>query len=146
MAHESTITFRDGMAFEVELHGHQFMIDADSEFGGEDRGPRPKDLLLSGLAGCTGMDVVALLKNRKMEFDGFTVKVDADLTDEHPKVYSAIRVVYSFTGASLDGQKISKAVDLSRERFCGVSAMLEKAAPITHTILLNGTPYHEASE
>ncbi len=143
MAQESTITFGGGMAFEADLDGHRFTIDADEEFGGQDRGPRPKGLLLTALAGCTGMDVVALLRNRKMEYDGFTVKVDADVTDEHPKVYSAIRVTYSLTGDALDATKITRAVALSLEQFCGVTAMLEKAATITHTILLNGEALQE---
>ena len=143
MAHETTLTFQDGMAFDVELEGHHFTVDANEQFGGKDTGPRPKGLLLSALAGCTGMDVVALLKNRKMPYDSFIVKVDADLTDEHPKVYSAIRVTFAFTGNELEGDKIRKAVNASATRFCGVAAMLEKAAPITHTILLNGTPFTE---
>lgn len=140
MAHETTLSFLGGMAFDVELNGHHFTLDAEEEFGGTDRGPRPKDLLLSSLAGCTGMDVVALLRNRKMPFETFTVTADADLTDEHPKIYSAIRLTYSFTGHDLDGRKIAKAVALSMERYCGVTAMLQKAAMISHTILLNGEP------
>lgn len=145
MAHETTLTFQGDMAFDVELHGHHFTVDADESVGGKNRGPRPKDLLLSGLAGCTGMDVVALLKNRKMPFDSFRVRVDADSTDEHPKVYSAIRIEYRFEGAALDGAKIRKAVDLSRERYCGVSAMLSKVATVTHRIFLNGTELTETA-
>lgn len=138
--HETTIVWQGDMAFDVELDGHHFPIDADESVGGRNRGPRPKDLLLSGLAGCTGMDVVALLRNRKMPFDSFSVKVDADSTEEHPKVYSAIRIEYRFTGSQLDAEKIRKAIQLSRERYCGVSAMLAKVAPITHTVFLNGEP------
>jgi putative redox protein len=140
VGHESTIVWQGDMAFDVELHGHHFLIDADESVGGKNRGPRPKDLLLSGLAGCTGMDVVALLRNRKMPFDGFSVRVDADSTEEHPRVYSAIRIEYRFTGSALDAEKIRKAVQLSRERYCGVSAMLAKVAPITDRIFLNGQP------
>lgn len=140
VGHESTIVWQGEMAFDVELNGHHFLIDADESVGGKNRGPRPKDLLLSGLAGCTGMDVVALLRNRKMPFDGFSVRVDADSTEEHPRVYSAIRIEYRFTGSQLDAEKIRKAVALSRERYCGVSAMLAKAAPITDLIVLNGQP------
>lgn len=136
--HETNLVWQGDMAFDVELQGHHFTIDADESAGGTDRGPRPKDLLLSGLAGCTGMDVVALLRNRRMPFDGFSVRVDADSTQEHPKVYSAIRIEYRFSGAALDPEKIRKAVELSRERYCGVSAMLSRVAPITHRIVLNG--------
>jgi putative redox protein len=136
--HETTLTWQGGMAFDVELHGHHFAIDAGASAGGEDTGPRPKDLLLAGLAGCTGMDVVSLLRSRKMPFDSLAVKVDADSTEAHPKVYSAIRIEFRFTGAELDPEKIRKAVELSRDRYCGVSAMLAKVAPITHRIFLNG--------
>lgn len=143
MAHETTLRWQGSMAFDVELDGHHFTVDADQAVGGGNRGPRPKDLLLSALAGCTGMDVVSLLRNRKMPFDSLVVKVDADAVQEHPKVYSAIRVEYAFTGAELDGEKIRKAVQLSRERYCAVSAMLAKVAPIAHRILLNGEPLPE---
>ena len=140
MAHETTLRWQGDMAFDAELDGHHFALDADEAVGGKNLGPRPKGLLLSALAGCTGMDVVALLRNRKMPFDSFSVKVDADSTEEHPKVYSAIRIEYRFTGSQLDAEKIKKAIQLSRERYCGVSAMLAKAAPITHTVVLNGQP------
>jgi putative redox protein len=128
------------MAFDAELDGHHFVVDADEAVGGKNLGPRPKGLLLSALAGCTGMDVVALLRNRKMPFDSLSIAVNADAAPEHPKVYSAIRIEFRFTGSSLDGEKIRKAVELSRDRFCAVSAMLSKAATITHRIVLNGEP------
>ena len=146
MAQETTLTWQGGMAFDVELDGHHFTIDAEEQFGGTDRGPRPKGLLLSSLAGCTGMDVVALLRNRKMPYDTFTVEADADLTDEHPKIFSNIRLTFLFTGDALDAKRIRKAVQLSQERFCGVTAMLEKASTITHTIVLNGVPLEEEEE
>jgi putative redox protein len=124
--HETTLTWQGGMAFDVELHGHHFAIDAGAGGGGQDTGPRPKDLLLAGLAGCTGMD-----------FDSLAVKVDADSTEAHPKVYSAIRIEFRFTGAELDPETIRDAIELSRDRYCGVSAMLAKVAPITHRVFLN---------
>jgi len=120
-------------------------MDADEKAGGHDRGPRPKDLLLSALGGCTGMDVVALLRNRKMSYDTLDIHVDADTSEDHPKVYTAIRVEFRFTGQTLDGEKIRKAVEMSRDRYCAVSAMLSKAAPITHRIVLNGVPLPEGA-
>jgi putative redox protein len=119
------------MAFDAELDGHHFVVDADEAVGGKNLGPRPKGLLLSALAGCTGMDVVALLRNRKMPFDSLSIAVNADAAPEHPKVYSAIRIEFRFTGSSLDGEKIRKAVELSRDRFCAVSAMLSRASTVT---------------
>ncbi|TVQ25033.1 MAG: OsmC family peroxiredoxin [Spirochaetaceae bacterium] len=131
--------YADGMSFDVELQGHRFTIDADEQFGGQNKGPRPKALLLSGLAGCTAMDVVSILTKMKMPYDSFAVEVDADMTDEHPKVYSDIRVRYVFTGADLDRSKIEKAVKLSEERYCGASAMLGKSARITSEIVTNAS-------
>jgi len=125
----------EDLAFDVELQGHRFTVDADESVGGKDRGPRPKALLLSGLAGCTGMDVASILGKMKMPYDSFAVEIDAETTDEHPKVYRSITVRYIFTGKELDRTKIEKAVNLSQEKYCGVSAMLGKTAEITSEII-----------
>ena len=125
------------MAFDVELNDHHFMIDADSKVGGKNTGPRPKGLLLSSLAGCTGMDVVSILKKMKVENFNFELHSSADLTEEHPKVYHTIYLDYIFTGENLPVEKIKKAVSLSEERYCGVSAMLKQAAKINTRIIVN---------
>ncbi len=127
----------EDLAFDVELQGHRFTVDADESVGGKDRGPRPKALVLSGLAGCTGMDVASILKKMKMPYDSFAIEIDAETTDEHPKVYSQITVRYLFTGSELDRAKIEKAVNLSQDKYCGVSAMLGKTAEITAEIVIN---------
>ena len=119
------------MAFKVELDGHTFTVDA------KNRGPRPKGLLLSGLAGCTGMDVVSLLGKMKMEWNSFRLEVEADVAEEHPKIYKDIRIKYIFAGDKLDRKKIEKSVKLSLDKYCGVSAMLEKSAKISYEIILN---------
>ena len=121
----------------MELDGHTFAIDAGEQFGGKNRGPRPKNLLLSALAGCTGMDVVSLLGKMKVPFDGFRLEVEGDVRDEHPKVYTDIAIRYIFTGSQLDRDKIDKAVTLSLDKYCGVTAMLGKTARISHEIILN---------
>ena len=125
----------EDLSFDIDLQGHRFTVDADESVGGKDRGPRPKALLLSGLAGCTGMDVASILGKMKMPYDSFAVEVDAETTDEHPKVYKSITVRYIFTGSDLDRSKIEKAVNLSQEKYCGVSAMLGKTAAITAHII-----------
>ena len=137
MATKTTVTWTDGMSFDVELQGHTFTVDADEKFGGQNRGPRPKALLLSGLAGCTGMDVVSLLGKMKVPFDGFRLEVEGQLGEEHPKVYTDIAVRYIFTGSNLDREKVEKAVNLSIDKYCGVTAMLGKTARISHQIILN---------
>lgn len=137
MSDSTEITWKDGMAFDVQLEGATFGIDADEKFGGHGYGPKPKGLVLSALAGCTGMDVVSILRKMRMPFDSFGIKIDGELTDEHPKVYHRIHIVYTFTGGELDTAKIERAVKLSQEQYCGVNAMLAKTADITYEIQRN---------
>ncbi len=88
------------------------------------------------LAGCTGMDVVSLLKKMRVTFEDLKISVDANLTDEHPKIYDAMHITYKFWGVKeADHTKVEKAVTLSKERYCGVSAMLEKASKLTFEIV-----------
>ncbi len=126
------------MAFEATVDGHKIMIDAVEAVGGKDRGPRPKPLLLLSLGGCTGMDVVSILKKMRVEFEGLNIEVEGDLTEEHPKVYQTLTLVYKFKGKDLPLDKLEKAVSLSQERYCGVTAMLNKAAKIDHRIEVEG--------
>jgi len=136
---EYTTRHLDGMAFEMTLDGHHKLImDAEDDFGGNDRGPRPKQLLISALTGCSGMDVVSILNKMKVEFASFEIKVETEMTEEHPKTYSKIHLIYEFTGQDLQAsiKKIEKAVDLSQNRYCGVADMLSKAAVLTSEIRL----------
>jgi len=125
---------KGNMAFEMDLDGHTLITDATPEVGGEDLGPRPKVLLLAGLIGCTGIDVVSILNKMKVKPDDFNIEVKAEESEEHPKVYTKIHLVYLFKGKDLPQDKIERAVSLSQEKYCGVSAMLDKAAPITYEI------------
>jgi len=128
------INWLENMAFEAEVNGHKMILDAAEPVGGENRGPRPKPLMLVALAGCTGMDVVSILKKMRVEVDGFNVTVEGDLTEEHPKQFSQMRVIYEFEGKDLPMDKLEKAINLSEERYCGVSAMYKKAIGITTEI------------
>jgi putative redox protein len=125
------------MAFEVEQDGHSFWLDADETMGGQNKGPRPKKLLLSGLAGCTGMDVASILKKMQVSYSSLRIDVEANLTDEHPRVYDKIHLKYIVDGEKLDRSKIERAVKLSQEKYCGVSAMLSKGAELTYEIVLS---------
>lgn len=127
---------KGNMAFEMKLNGHTIITDASEEIGGNDLGPRPKALLLAGLIGCTGIDIMSILNKMKVELDDVNVEVEAESTEEHPKVYKNIHLVFRFKGKNLPLDKITKAVKLSQEKYCGVTAMLEKAAPITYEIVL----------
>jgi putative redox protein len=124
------------MSFEAQVNGHKIIMDADSSVGGQDQGPRPKILLLAGLGGCTGMDVISILEKMKIVPDMFWMDITADLTDEHPKVYNKIKITYYFKGENLEYAKLEKAVKLSKERYCGVSAMLSKTAEMDVEIVI----------
>jgi putative redox protein len=128
------VNWLENMAFEAEVNGHKIIIDAAEPVGGENRGPRPKPLMLVALAGCTGMDVVSILQKMRVEVEAFNVVVEGDLTEEHPKQFSQMRVIYEFKGKDLPMDKLEKAINLSEERYCGVSAMYRKAIGITTEI------------
>jgi len=127
------------MAFETETRGKKIIIDAESEVGGENRGPQPKPFMLIALAGCTAMDVISILKKMRVEVKKFNVKVEGTLTDEHPKHYYKMHVIYEFTGSDLPMQKLQKAVSLSEERYCGVTAVYNKVIEMSSEIIVNGS-------
>lgn len=127
MKHLVDLSWLSNMAFQTDLDGHSLTIDASKEGGGDDLGPRPKKLLLVALAGCTGIDVIMILKKMKIVPDSFNVLVEGDLTDEQPVKYHTVKIIYQFKGASLPLDKLQKAVDLSQEKYCGVSANLRDA-------------------
>jgi putative redox protein len=137
MKHNVNTSWVGKMKFDSEVSGHHIILDAAEEVGGENAGPRPKELMLSALAGCTGMDVVSILKKMKVELDAFDIKIEADLTEEHPKVYSKMHIIYQFKGKDLDMEKLQKAIRLSQENYCGVSAMYRKAMELSYEIIVN---------
>jgi putative redox protein len=137
MKHNVNTSWVGKMKFDSEVSGHHIILDAAEEVGGENAGPRPKELMLSALAGCTGMDVVSILKKMKVELDAFDIKIEADLTEEHPKVYSKMHIIYQFKGKDLDMEKLQKAIRLSQENYCGVSAMYRKAMEVSYEIIVN---------
>lgn len=139
----TTVTWKRGMALDAELDGHRFGIDADAEFGGEGYGARPKGLMLTALAGCTALDVVAIAGKMKVPFDTFAVDVEGTLTEAHPKVFDKIRLNFRFTGAELVADKLQRAISLSQDKYCGVSAMLRPVAQLSWAIWLNGELFAE---
>lgn len=136
MKHIIDASWKGNMKFEADLDGHSVVVDATPEAGGEDAGPRPKKLMLVALAGCTGMDVVSLLKKMRVDFDDLNVIVEGDVTEEHPKHYEKMHVIYKIKGKNLDIEKVKKAVDMSQEKYCGVSAVYKKAMEVTYEIIL----------
>lgn len=134
--HKITSAWSEKMAFDNHVGNHVVRIDTAPPLG-EDSGPGPKSLLLVSLAGCSGLDVVSMLNKMRVKFDSFDIDVEADLTEEHPKVYSHIRMVYRFIGKDIKQEKVEKAVRLSQEKYCGVSAMLRKNCPIDYEIAIS---------
>jgi len=130
------------MAFECEINDHKVIIDAMPKVGGENKGPQPKPFMLTSLGGCTAMDVISILKKMRVQADieEFDVKVDGDLTEEHPKHFYKMHVTYIFTpkkGKILPIEKLQKAIDLSEDRYCGVSAVYKKVMEVTSEIVIN---------
>jgi len=124
----------DKMVFETEIDGHKIKVDAKEEVGGTDQGPRPKPLMMVALAGCTAMDVISILNKMRLDVEIFNVKVEGELTEEHPKHFTAMHIIYEFKGRDLPMDKLERAVQLSQENYCGVSASYKKAMKLTHEI------------
>ncbi len=115
-----------------------FMIDMDSDVsaGGTDKGLRPMELMLIGLAGCTAMDVISILKKKQQHVKAFNVRAHADRSVEHPKVFTQINIEYIVKGIDIDKVAVERAVELSETKYCPGIAMLRKAAHIDHTITI----------
>ena len=134
MKHKVETNWIGEMAFESQVNGHKILLDVNSQVGVDDKGPRPKGLLLSALGGCTAMDVISILKKMRVEVDYFNVVVEADLSEEHPKVYTKMHLIYQLKGNNLNEQTLKKAIDLSQDKYCGVSAMFRQIMELTYEI------------
>ncbi|MDX2062256.1 MAG: OsmC family protein [Bacteroidia bacterium] len=134
--HTVTAHWQSGMQFDVPMGTHTVTIDALAEFGGTNAGPNPKPLMLTSLAGCTGMDVASLLTKQRIPLSLLEIEVSAELTDEHPKVYRTVHLVYRASGEGLTHEQLDKAVRLSQEKYCGVSAMFRQFATLTYELHL----------
>jgi putative redox protein len=128
------VNWLSGLAFEAEVDGFKIKVDSKDENGLPGKGPRPKPLMMVALAGCTGMDVISILQKMRVDLEGFVVKTEGDLTEEHPKHYTKMHIIYQFKGKDLPIDKLEKAISLSHERYCGVSASYRKALEITYEI------------
>jgi len=134
MKHRIESAWQGKMKFDTEVNGHHFFMDQTGE-NGDNSGPRPKPLMLAALAGCTGMDVISILKKMKQDVEHFNVVVEGDTEDEYPNAYIRMHIIYEFRGRDLEMEKIEKAISLSMERYCGVSAVYRKAGiEMTHEV------------
>ena len=131
-------TWKENMEFESDNpSGISLAMDAGEESGGEGKGYRPKALMLSSLAGCSGLDVVSLLKKMHAEVAEFSIDITAELTEEHPKFYNKVKVDYHFSDTELQPKKIQKAVNLSVTKYCGVMEMFRQFAEVEIEIFLH---------
>jgi putative redox protein len=138
MKHEIETQWMGKMQFNALVNGHTYVMDAPPRVGGEDNGSIPKPLVLTALSGCTGMDVVALLRKAGKELKDFNLKVSGVISKQSPIEYTAIHLVYEMKGNDEDKAAALNAVTYSQEKICGVSSMLKKIMPVTWEVVYNG--------
>ena len=130
----ATVRYMDNMAFTGTAgSGHIVWMDADASAGGENGGFRPTEMLLMALAGCSGMDVVSMLRKMRQDITEYRIEVSGSRRDEHPRIFTDITVEHVVTGHRVDPARVERAVRLSEEKYCSASAMLSRAAQVTHT-------------
>jgi putative redox protein len=138
MTHEIETQWMGKMQFNALVNGHTIVMDAPERVGGEDQGPIPKPFVLSALSGCTGMDIVAILRKADKQVDDFSIKVSGEISKKAPIEYVAIHVIYDFRGKEENKKAALDAVTASQEVYCGISHMLKKILPVTWEVNYNG--------
>jgi putative redox protein len=136
--HEIETQWMGKMQFNALVNNHTIVMDAPERVGGEDNGPIPKPFVLTALSGCTGMDIVYLLRKANKEVTDLDIKVIGELSKQAPITYTAIHMVYTFKGTEENKLAALQAVTDSQEKYCGVSYLLKKALPVTWEIAYNG--------
>jgi putative redox protein len=136
MKDSASIHYLKGMAFDANVNGHNMIIDATREFGGNNEGPGPKSLMMVSLAGCTGMDIVLMLNKMRIKFEDLTINVDGNVTEEHPKHFDYMHISYIIKGKEIPVDKVEMAITMSLEKYCGVSYSFRQAMKITHELVI----------
>lgn len=140
MADKVITHWKGNLQFEADNpNGKTVLMDTSPENGGYNSGLSPKAMMLASLAGCSGLDVIMILKKMKVKIADFRMDTEGELTDEHPRFYKKVLVKYHFFGKDLDEKKIKKAVDLSIEKYCGVMEMFRRFSEVKTEI-----HYHNA--
>lgn len=112
---------------------HWVPMDGPENFGGSDAGTRPKELILLALAGCTGSDVAVILQKKKINLDDFEINISAEVQETHPQVFTKIQLEYVFYGDNIPKEAVERAIELSQNTYCSVTAMLKNSVEITHS-------------
>ncbi|MEJ2010819.1 MAG: OsmC family protein [Anaerolineales bacterium] len=131
---DARVTWNGRMSFTGSAEtGFELPIDSDPSVGGDDSGFRPMELIAIGLAGCTALDVISILKKKRQDVREFSVEVSTDRAEEHPKVFTKARILYRVTGKDIDEAAVARAVELSETKYCPAQAMLNEVMPIDHS-------------
>lgn len=128
---KATVQWKENMIFVgVPDSGFEVQMDADSSFGGTNRGVRPMEMIALGLAGCTGMDVMSILGKKRQQVTHFEIRVNAPRSAEHPKVFTSARITYIVVGKNVDEAAVLRSIELSMTKYCPVQVMLAQAIPM----------------
>ncbi|TXI76415.1 MAG: OsmC family peroxiredoxin [Flavobacteriales bacterium] len=138
MQHKVEAQWMGRMKFNALVNGHTLVMDAPPHVGGDDEGPIPKPFMLTALAGCTGMDVIALLRKEGIALGSFGVDVTGEISKTKPIVYTSAHLLYDAQGDPAHREATLAVVQRSQHELCGVSAMMKKAMPVTWTVRYNG--------
>jgi putative redox protein len=138
MTHDVDAVWMGKMQFNALVGGHTVTMDAPERAGGEDQGPIPKPFMLTALAGCTGMDVVALLRKADKPLDRFEVRVSGEISKTQPIQYTSVHLTYEMHGDAAHEEEALRVVGCSQNELCGVSAMIKRALPVTWEVTYNG--------
>ncbi|HEY9081403.1 OsmC family protein [Magnetovibrio sp.] len=130
---KAEVKWLGGRAFEgTPDSGHSVIMDSSPDFGGQDRGIRPMEMLMVGMGGCTSIDVMNILEKSRQDVTACVAEITAERADTEPKVFVRMHVHFKVTGRGLDPQRVQRAISLSAEKYCSASIMLGKTAEITH--------------
>jgi len=128
---KSKVTYTGGMQFVASADsGHAVVMDADAEVGGSNTGSRPMELLLMGIGGCSGMDIISILKKKKQQVTGLEANVSGTMADNYPHKYTEISIEFIVRGKAVSEEAVKRAVQLSMDKYCSVKATLEGSAKI----------------
>jgi len=137
MSTTAKVTWVDGMLMVAEGGtGHTITMDGAPDIGGRNLASRPMEVLLMGMGGCTAIDVVSMLKKQRQDIEGVEVSLVAERAEDHPKVYTSVKLVYTVRGRKLNKALVERAVTLSDEKYCSATAMVKKSAVVTHEVVL----------
>lgn len=137
MSMKTRVKWIDGMAFMGESGtGHAVIMDGAPENGGRNLGPRPMEMLLLGLGGCTAFDVVMILQKGRQPIEDCQVEIEAERAEDHPKVFTKVHMRYLVKGRGLSADAVHRAVELSVDKYCSATHVINKTAAMTHEVVI----------